>query len=101
MAQGADVNAQDANGDTALRWAATFGNLGVVKYLVRQGADANVPDNRGQTPLGWARVFGHGDVVDYLEQKREAAAAGNDEGKSPRSNAADGVDRWLVAAEAR
>ncbi len=48
---GADVNAANDDGDTALHLAAHHGFNGVVRYLVGQGADLHVRNARGQTPL--------------------------------------------------
>ena len=50
--QGADVNARDADGSTALMWACASSNcLRVAKLLVARGADVNARDNSGKTAL--------------------------------------------------
>jgi ankyrin repeat protein len=59
---GADVNAHDNNGATALHGAALFGYDEVVKDLVAHNADVNAKDKKGMTPLDAAmgRAGGHG-----------------------------------------
>ncbi|MBI3585435.1 MAG: caspase family protein [Nitrospinae bacterium] len=47
--RGADVNAINHQGYTALTWAAVRGNTELVKLLIEKGADVNV-----QSPLKWA-----------------------------------------------
>ncbi|MDR1045260.1 MAG: ankyrin repeat domain-containing protein [Candidatus Adiutrix sp.] len=51
---GADVNAKDSLGETALHRAAEFGSLDLVKTLLAAGADVNAVDNLGHTPLARA-----------------------------------------------
>ena len=46
---GADVNARDHNGYTALHHAAARGDNELILYLVSQGADVSVVSRRGQT----------------------------------------------------
>ncbi len=48
---GADVNAADANGDTALHLAAFHGFESVVRFLVSRGARLDAENRRGETPL--------------------------------------------------
>jgi ankyrin len=50
--QSADVNAANANGDTALHAAAAMGYDGVIKLLAEKGANLGVKNSRGETPLG-------------------------------------------------
>ena len=51
---GADVNATDPVGNTALHAAAARGLAGVVQVLADHGARLNVKNRRGQTPLAFA-----------------------------------------------
>jgi ankyrin repeat protein len=53
-AHGADPNAANANGDTALIMAARAGNVPAVKALVDAGAKVEMTDANGMTPLMWA-----------------------------------------------
>ena len=50
LGAGADVNARDDNGRTALHAAASQGYTDVVKFLVEQGADVGAKDGDGNTP---------------------------------------------------
>lgn len=51
---GADVNAQDAHGNTALMWAAWDGQEEICKLLLAHGAELNLESNNGMTALGRA-----------------------------------------------
>lgn len=51
---GADVNAANQAGDTALHSAATKGFNTVVRFLVEKGAKPDAKNKRGQTPLAAA-----------------------------------------------
>ena len=50
---GANVNAGDGNGDTALHWAAYKSEAACVKLLLQKGADVNARDFNHDTPLSW------------------------------------------------
>ena len=75
---GADVNARrnDAEGATALMWAAYRGNVEMVKELVGAGADVNAVDNQGHNAIDEARSRGHQDIVAILQ-------GGQDEARQP------------------
>jgi len=51
LSSGADANARDGEGSTALMLAAYSGNLGAVEALLAAGADVNETDERGWTAL--------------------------------------------------
>jgi uncharacterized protein len=59
---GADINAHDNRGQTALHGAALFGYDDVIKDLVAHNANVNAKDEKGMTPLDSAmgRAGGHG-----------------------------------------
>lgn len=51
---GADVNARDHNGYTAMHHAAARGDNDLIRYLVAQGGDVTVVSRRGQTTADMA-----------------------------------------------
>ena len=51
LAQGADVNAKDNDGFTALMMAAVYGHIDIVHALLTKAADVNATDNDGSTAL--------------------------------------------------
>lgn len=51
LAAGADVNARDKYGRTALYWPVCFGRIGCMRLLIEAGADVNNRDSDGWTPL--------------------------------------------------
>ena len=66
LARGADANAQDADGDTALHGAAQTGNVEIVRMFLDKGANPNAKNRQGGTPLMWAAVYGHDEAVRLL-----------------------------------
>ncbi len=55
---GADINYQNKNGQTALKFAASNKKLENVKVLVQKNADKNLKDNNGKTALDYAKEKG-------------------------------------------
>jgi ankyrin repeat protein len=51
---GADINAKDTAGYTALMWAAGLGHTDTVKLLLDHGADVHIENNYKNTALGLA-----------------------------------------------
>ncbi|MBI3378678.1 MAG: ankyrin repeat domain-containing protein [Nitrospirae bacterium] len=58
LEKGADVNAKDSYGVTALMGAAYEGHTEIVKTLIDRGADVNAKDSWGMTALMYAALFG-------------------------------------------
>ena len=54
---GADINAQDSDGDTALHVAATINNEQIFKLLLEKGASVDVKNKEGGTALMWAASY--------------------------------------------
>jgi len=81
IAKGADVNARNNYGWTALSHAARAGNAELVKLLLAHGADINARDKSGWTPLMRAAMKGHVATVQVL---LDHGAAVNDQEKEER-----------------
>jgi uncharacterized protein len=58
LQQKVDVNAAEADGTTALHWAAHAGNLQVLRLLLRAGANVNAVNRYGVSPLRLAAESG-------------------------------------------
>ena len=85
---GVNVNAPEADGMTALHWAARADDLATVQLLVRSGANAKAVNRYGITPLSLAATNGSAPVIDAL------LAAGAD----PNSTNTDGETALMTAA---
>ena len=73
---GADVNAADNQGDTALHGAAQKGWDQVVQFLVDHGAKLDVKDKKGRTPLDAAMgLMGNGGFDGTRRDVHESTAA--------------------------
>ncbi len=65
ISRGADINAINSNGETAVALAAWRGKLESVKWLIERGARINPPAKQWSA-LHYAAFAGHEEVVDYL-----------------------------------
>lgn len=66
LAQRVDVNAQAADGSTALHWAADLGDMEIVRLLINAGADVTAANRYGVTPLPLACGNGNAAVIELL-----------------------------------
>jgi ankyrin repeat protein len=66
IADGADANARNRNGDTPLHFAARAGKLEMVRLLVGAGADCESKGCHSATPLHQAIASANPDIVEYL-----------------------------------
>jgi hypothetical protein len=66
IAHGAQVDAPDRNGFTALMAAASMGLVSNVRVLISAGAKVNIRDEKGSTALIWAAISGYPQVVEIL-----------------------------------
>ncbi|WP_353283576.1 ankyrin repeat domain-containing protein [Wolbachia endosymbiont (group A) of Pogonocherus hispidulus] len=66
--QGANLEAKDINGNTALHNACSNGHLKVVEYLIEKGASLKAKNKDGKTPLDLAIQEGRIDIVQAIEQ---------------------------------
>lgn len=76
LALGADVNARNSIGDTALGWAASVGNLEGARLLIEAGADLDAKNNIGQTALVVAELKNNATVAALIRRAIEASVAG-------------------------
>jgi ankyrin repeat protein len=66
ISAGADINARDANGSSALLHAAQIRNTEIAKLLIAAGADVNSKNNDDRTALMFAAKYGHTEMVKLL-----------------------------------
>jgi ankyrin repeat protein len=66
LAKRADPNAAEADGTTALHWAAHFDNLAAADLLIKSGANARAANRYGATPLWLACVNGSAPMIERL-----------------------------------
>jgi ankyrin repeat protein len=66
LKSGADVNAQQADGATALQWAAYRGDAKLVERLLKAGAKPALANHNGATPLWLAANHGDAAVIQAL-----------------------------------
>ena len=100
LQQGADVNAAQGDGMTALHWAADRGDLEMARMLVYAGAGLDAVTRMAEyTPLHLASRAGHGAVVRaLLEAGSDPAAPTASGGATPLHLAAAAGDAEAVAA---
>ena len=64
--QGADINATDQAGETALYYAANNGHRDVIEFLLGKGADLSSINKDGLTPVECAIMRGHRSIVELM-----------------------------------
>jgi ankyrin repeat protein len=105
LKQHADVNATQADGATALAWAAHWDDLETADLLIRAGAHVNAANDYGVTPLSLACTNGSAAMVEKLLRAGANPNAVQLEGETPlmtcaRTGNAAAV-KLLIAHEAR
>ena len=92
MSAGFDVNFMDDVGQTLLNWAAAFGTLEMVEYLLEHGADVN----RGlkSSSLHYAACFGRPNIVKLLLQYGADPDLRDEDGHTPLEKAQERGDEW-------
>jgi len=78
----ADVNAREADGSTALLWAAHRGDADEVKQLIRAGADVSAANRYGATPMSEAATAGDATILALLLKAGADANSPNAEGQT-------------------
>lgn len=88
LRQGANPDASEPDGATALAWAAIRGNDGIASLLLESGADPNVANVLGISPLAMALENGAEDVVRLLLAGGADANRARESGQTPLMTAA-------------
>jgi ankyrin repeat protein len=73
LAAGADPNARNKLGGTALMWAGVYGHEEAARVLTEKGADPRLKDKSGITASAWAAKNKRDDIAQLLrdaEKKR-------------------------------
>jgi ankyrin repeat protein len=68
LAQKAAVNVPQADGTTALHWAARWDDLAAADLLIRAGADVKAANRQGATPMFLASQNGNAAMIEKLIQ---------------------------------
>lgn len=87
LGQGANVNAADPQGRTALGYAAINGQTDLVRELLKRGANVNAVSVDGITPLTSAVIFGDPEIVRALVEKGANVNAAEKNGETALSYA--------------
>ena len=66
LAQKADVNAPQADGATAIQWAAYTNNLALADILIKGGANVKLANHDGATALSLAAINGNAPMIEKL-----------------------------------
>ena len=80
--QGADVRQRDADGTTALHWAAQLDDAELVQELIRRGADVSARNEYGATPMSAAAEIGSARVLELLLRAGADVESPNAEGQT-------------------
>jgi hypothetical protein len=65
---GADPNARQTAGFTAIFSAAAANRRNLTEILIANGADPGIRNDFGQSAAGFARERGHAELADWLEK---------------------------------
>jgi ankyrin repeat protein len=103
LRQGADVNAPQGDGMTALHWAAVRGDVSLVSTLMIAGANLRATTRLGAfTPLHLASQYGHASVIGALIGAGADLSARTATGATPlllaaRAGEPEGASRLIAA----
>ena len=98
LKQRADVNLAEADGATALHWAAYHGDLDVLNLLIAAGARVDRANDLSITPLALASENGHAAIVERLLAKGANPNAASETGVTPLMRAARSGNVAIVRA---
>ena len=83
------VDLRNHNNETALMFAALYGNVYLCEYLIDRGASIEAENKDGFRALNYAASYGHNDVVTLLLDKgANIEAQKNNDGETPLHGAA-------------
>jgi uncharacterized protein len=88
LRQGANANAKEGDGATALHWAAYHGNSAIADQLIGAGARVDAANDLSITPLALASENGHAAIVDRLLARGADPNAASETGVTPLMRAA-------------
>ncbi|KAI6755752.1 unnamed protein product [Fusarium graminearum] len=88
LEKGADIEAKDKTGWTALLIAATFSNHETLKLLLEKGADIEAKDKYGWTALLIAARFSKHKILELLLEKGADIEAKDEDGRTALNKAA-------------
>jgi ankyrin repeat protein len=77
------INTQDARGRTPLHWAASRGQVEIVRMLIDAKANLNLQSITGDTPLHWATLYGQEKIVKMLIDAGADLNVQDEEGYTP------------------
>ncbi|HLV80374.1 MAG TPA: ankyrin repeat domain-containing protein, partial [Chthonomonadaceae bacterium] len=95
--KGANINAADLDGQTALITACEFIKPLTARNLIARGADVQAKDIQGRTALMLAAETGQVDLVDLLLSKGSNVAAKDQDGDTAQSYAKRSGHRNIVS----
>lgn len=98
LASGADVNALDQSGRSAVFQVSLFGDVASLETLVASGAKVHLQDQQGLTPLHVAASNGHTLVVKVLLKAGAMLDAKDNDGETPLAKAAGRSRLDVIAA---
>jgi ankyrin repeat protein len=81
--QKADVNLAQADGATAIQWAAYRNDLDIADLLIAAGADVKAPNHDGATPLRLASINGSAGMIQKLLKAGADANEVSPNGETP------------------
>jgi ankyrin repeat protein len=72
LSKGADIEARDLDGQTALMWVSLMqGPVEMADLLISRGAKVEARDDSGKTALDWAVTMGRQELVELLLARAE------------------------------
>jgi uncharacterized protein len=81
--RGADIDAQDNNGQTPLHYAIGQNQTTIAKLLIIKEADMDIPNKYGMTPLHQAAFKGNADIIQFMIDNGATVDVKNKQGVTP------------------